>query len=181
MNRKRIALITSLIFLSDCSIESFNPLKNDLKSDVQAVSQSHKKKTSDKYPNISKELDITSMEQYSSNVLFMNLTLRNFHVKDIYLDDQGTYHLLLTPLKTSNQYFVTTIKSSKTIKIGDKITIQGFINGKVKVHDEHSFNPKYNGKKPFPSLLIILKSISLDTIMCKICVEVQKTFKSSII
>lgn len=147
MNRKRIALITSLIFLSDCSIESFNPLKNDLKSDVQAVSQSHKKKTSDKYPDISKELDITSMEQYSSNVLFMNLTLRNFHVKDIYLDDQGTYHLLLTPLKTSNQYFVTTIKSSKTIKIGDKITIQGFINGKVKVHDEHSFNPKYNGKK----------------------------------
>ena len=147
MNRKRIALITSLIFLSDCSIESFNPLKNDLKNDVQAVSQSHKKKTSDKYPDISKELDITSMEQYSSNVLFMNLTLRNFHVKDIYLDDQGTYHLLLTPLKTSNQYFVTTIKSSKTIKIGDKITIQGFINGKVKVHDEYSFSSKYNGKK----------------------------------
>lgn len=147
MNRKRIALITSLIFLSDCSIESFNPLKNDLKNDVQAVSQSHKKKTSDKYPDISKELDITSMEQYSSNVLFMNLTLRNFHIKDIYLDDQGTYHLLLTPLKTSNQYFVTTIKSNKTIKIGDKITIQGFINGKVKVHDEYSFSPKYNGKK----------------------------------
>ena len=146
MNRKRIALITSLIFLSDCTVENFNPLKNNLKSDVEAVSQSNKKKSKDKYPDISKELDITSMEQYSSNVLFMNLTLRNFFVKDIYLDDQSNYHLLLTPLKTSNQYFVTTIKTNKTIKIGNKITIQGSINGKVKVHDEYSFNSKYNGK-----------------------------------
>ncbi|WP_195701252.1 hypothetical protein [Companilactobacillus futsaii] len=78
MNRKRIALITSLIFLSDCTVENFNPLRNNLKSDVEAVSESNKKKSNDKYPDISKELDITSMEQYSSNVLFMKA---NFIIK----------------------------------------------------------------------------------------------------
>lgn len=146
MNRKRIALITSLAFLSQSAIESFSPLKHTLESDVEAVSESNKQQSNKKYPDITKELDITSMEQYSSNVLFMNLTLRKFYVKDAYIDDQNYYHLLMAPLKTSNQYFVTTLKSNKTIKIGNQITIQGFINGKVKVHDEHTFNSKYNGK-----------------------------------
>jgi hypothetical protein len=80
----------------------------------------------------------------------MNVTLKDFYVKESTIDNYGQYHLLLAPIKTSDQYFLVVTKSKAAIKKGHKITVQGFLNGKTKIDDTQlnaGINSKYSNKK----------------------------------
>jgi len=150
MNRKRIALLTGLTLLTGTIVNTTNPLRYATKAHAEAAQNKTKLKPHSKYPDISKELDLTSMEQYSSVNLFMNVTLKDFYVKDSTIDDYGQYHLLLAPIKSSNQYFLIVTKSKQVIKKNRKISVQGFLNGKTRIDDQQinaGLNQKYLNKK----------------------------------
>lgn len=123
MNRKRIALLTGLTVLTTAMINTANPLKRSFTDEIDASSSQEEVKPKKKYPNASKELDLTSTEQYSSKSLFMNITLNDFYIKDLGIDSNRNYHLLLAPIKTSNQYFLVTLYSDKKIKKHTKIRL----------------------------------------------------------
>ena len=150
MNRKRVALFTSLTVLISTVISNTNPLRNTITHEVNAAQVKGNSKIDQKYPNITQKLDLVSMEQYSSDNLFMNVTLKKFYVKDTALDQQGKYYLLLTPIKTSNQYFLVTIKSSQKIQAHRNITVRGFLDGKTRINNEQiqmGLDSKYLNKK----------------------------------
>lgn len=150
MNRKRIALLTGLTILMTAAVNTTNPLRNALKNDAEAARIKTNLKPNSKYPDIANKLDLTSMEQYSSVHLFMNVTLKDFYVKESTIDNYGQYHLLLAPIKTSDQYFLVVTKSKAAIKKDHKITVQGFLNGKTKIDDTQlnaGINSKYSNKK----------------------------------
>lgn len=150
MNRKRIALLTGLTLLAGAVVNTTNPLRNAVKNDAEAAQIKTNLKPNSKYPDIAKKLDLTSMEQYSSVNLFMNVTLKDFYVKESSIDNYGQSHLLLAPLKTSDQYFLVVTKSAKTIKKNDMITVQGFMNGKTGIDNAQiaaGLNQKYLNKK----------------------------------
>ncbi|MFC6177576.1 hypothetical protein ACFQAV_12225 [Companilactobacillus huachuanensis] len=150
MNRKRIALLTGLTILTSTIVNTTNPLRYATKAQAEAAQNKSNLKPNSKYPDISKELDLTSMDQYSSVNLFMNVTLKNFYVKDLAIDEYDQYHLILTPIKSSDQYFLIVTKSKQPIKKNRKISIQGFINGKTRIDDKQidaGLNQKYFNKK----------------------------------
>lgn len=150
MNRKRIALLTGLTILMTAAVNTTNPLRNALKNDAEAAQIKTNLKPNSKYPDIADKLDLTSMEQYSSVNLFMNVTLKDFYVKESVIDNYGQYHLLLAPIKTSDQYFLVVTKSKADIKKGRKIIVQGFLNGKTKIDNTQlnaGLNSKYFNKK----------------------------------
>lgn len=150
MNRKRIALLTGLTLLTGTSLNNTNLLKHSLIHNIEASKTSTNSKQSEKYPDIMKKLDVTSMQQYSSQSLFMNITMNKFYIKDIASNSNKT-HLILVPIKTSNQYFILTLDSNdKNISVGQKITIHGFLNGKVRINNKYilaGLNKKYLNKK----------------------------------
>lgn len=142
MNQRKLALLTSLTLFTGTAITV--PQFADT-TNVKAAQL----KPTKKYPNIKNKLDLTSMEQYSSVNLFMNVTLNKFYIKDVGSKD-GTYTLLLAPIKSSGQYFLITTKSDKVIKKHHKITVQGFLNGKSKISTteiESGLNRRYLHKK----------------------------------
>jgi len=145
MNRKRIALLTSLAILTNTAVTTNNHLLNAETRQNKAKSNA----SAAKYPDISEKLDLTSMQQYTSVSLFMNVTLNDFYVKDTAVDDNGYYILLLAPIKSSDQYFLVTTKSKRNVKINQKINIQGFLNGKIKINTiqvNNGINKKYLNK-----------------------------------
>lgn len=162
MNRKRIALLTGLTMFSGITISNHNLLRNTTIQRVNAAEIKNKLKSKQKYPDVTKKLDITSMAQYSSNTLFMNVTLNNFYIKDLASDEKGHLHILLSPIKTSNQYFLVTVPSNNKIKRDSYITIQGFLNGKTRIDDELGLNKKYLNKKVV-SMLVDNISLNEDT------------------
>lgn len=150
MNRKRIALFTSLTLLTGIPINDTHLAKNRVMHTVKASESKRIAKVSSKYPDITQELDITSMEQYTSNNLFMNVTLKKFYIKDLSTNKQGQILIILAPLKTSNQYFYLQTDLISQAKINQKITVQGFLNGKTKLTNKQiddGLNPKYLNKK----------------------------------
>lgn len=150
MNRKRIALLTSLTVLAGSVINTTNPLRNVTTHQADAAQLKSDLKANQKYPDIMKKLDVTSMAQYASNSLYMNITLKKFYIRDIVQDDQEKTYLLLAPLKSSDQYFLTKLDTNKKLKIGRKITVQGFLNGRVKLGGESTnigLNKDYLNKK----------------------------------
>lgn len=149
MNRKRLALLTGLtLFAGGTATVNHLVIKPET-ADVKAAQLKDSLKPTKKYPNIKKELDLTSMEQYTSDNLFMNVTLNKFYIKDVgFKDDE--YTLLLAPIKSSRQYFLITTKSSQPIKKNHKITVQGFLNGKSKISVKEidaGINKRYLHKK----------------------------------
>jgi hypothetical protein len=116
MNRKKIALLTSLTIFSGTNIPFNNLINNHSNNVIKAAQRKKVSKTESKYPDIMKKLDITSMQQYDSNILFMSIALKNFYVKAFHTDDSGKTNILLAPLITSNQYFVTSVNLDHKIK-----------------------------------------------------------------
>jgi len=147
MNRKRKALLTGLTLFVGTTISPNTLLKSSNLNEVEAAKTRTKLKTHQKYPNIMKELDVTSMEQYASDMLFMNVTLKKFYIKDYSIDAKGQYHLLLAPLETSNQYFVVVTKLNQKVAQNQQITVQGFLNGKTRIKFDQGFNKKYLNRK----------------------------------
>lgn len=146
MNRKKIALLTSLTIFSGTNIPFNNLINNHSNNVIKAAQRKKVSKTESKYPDIMKKLDITSMQQYDSNILFMSIALKNFYVKAFHTDDSGKTNILLAPLITSNQYFVTSVNLDHKIKKNQRITIQGFLNGKTKISKKQNFDDKYINK-----------------------------------
>ncbi|GEO58459.1 hypothetical protein [Companilactobacillus bobalius] len=146
MNRKKIALLTGLTIFGGTNIPYNNLINNQSNNVIKAAQRKKSSRTESKYPNIMKKLDITSMQQYDSNILFMSITLNNFYIKDFHTDNSGKTNLLLVPLSTSDQYFVTSVKLDHKIKKNQRITIQGFLNGKTKISKKQNFNDKYLDK-----------------------------------
>lgn len=150
MNRKRIALLTGLTLLTGTTLTNTNLLKHSLIRNVEASKTSNKLKRSEKYPDIMNKLDVTSMDQYSSQSLFMNVTINKFYIKDVATDSNKTY-IILVPIKTSNQYFLLTLDSSnKKIKSNQQITVHGFLNGKTRITSKYlmtGLDKKYLNKK----------------------------------
>lgn len=133
MNRKRIALLTSLTMFSGLMLNNASWLKDHVTHEVYAEQVKLSLKPNKKYPDIAKTLDLTSLEQYPSTSLFMNVTLNKFVVIDVGLNSNNIYQVLLAPIKSSDQYLLVTLDTDCKIKKGQKLTIQGFINGKDKV------------------------------------------------
>lgn len=150
MNRKRIAFLTGFTILMGSAISSNNPLRSSIVQEVKATEVKTDLVPSRKYPDVTKKLDLTSMAQYESANLFMNVTLKKFYIKYIAVDKDKQTHLLLAPLKNSDQYFLTTITTDKKLKKNQQITIQGFLNGKSTIDQELiniGFNAKYLNKR----------------------------------
>ncbi len=147
VNRKRRALLTGLTIFLGTSVSSTDLIKTSNINEIEAAKLKTKLKANKKYPDVTKELDITSMEQYASNMLFMNVTLKKFYVKDYSIDTKGKYHLLLVPIKTSDQYFLVIIDSDAKITKNQQISVQGFLNGKTRIDFSQGFNKKYLDKK----------------------------------
>jgi len=149
MNQKKLALLTGLTLLTGPLVNHVEWMRNAVIQEAQATQVKDKLKPTKKYPDITKKLDVTSMQQYSSNSLFMNATLNKFYIKDLALDQQGQYHLLLAPIKTSDQYFLVVTKSSQLIRVNHRITVQGFLSGKSKIDATQidvGLNKKYLNK-----------------------------------
>ena len=150
MNQKRLALLTGLTLMTGPLINNVEWLRNTTIQEAAATQIKTNLKPTKKYPDVTKELDVTSMQQYTSSNLFMNVTLSKFYIKDAALDDQGQYHLLLAPIKTSDQYFLLVTKSSQIIRTGRRLTVQGFLSGKTNIGSEQiksGLNKKYLNKK----------------------------------
>jgi len=150
MNRKRLALLTSLTILINGAAGTTNLFKGINTAQASTTKIKRSLSPNKKYPDINKELDLTSMAQYSSENLYMNVTLKSFYIKDLGTDENGKYYLLLTPFKSSNQYFFVNFNSSNDIKKYQKISIQGFLNGKKKLGNSEidtGLNTKYLNKK----------------------------------
>lgn len=143
MNRKQIALMTGLTIISGINFSNNYSSKKPNVQIIKATQKNKKSKYKTKYPDIMNKLDITSMQQYESNMLFMNISLKDFYIKDFSLDSTGKTHLLLAPLSTSNQYFLAVTKTTKSFKRNQRITIQGFLNGKTTIKSKDNFNSKY--------------------------------------
>lgn len=106
-----------------------NSNEDNSSNNNDSISNSNIAPTSD-CPNITDEFDISNMLQYSDEDLHKGVTIKSFYVKDIGADKLKNYHLLLTPKKNSNQYFlVVTDKLKKKIQLGDTISAQGMLNG----------------------------------------------------
>lgn len=150
MNRKRIALLTGLTLFTGLASNNAAWSKNTMIRAVEATQVKDDLNPNQKYPDIAKKLDLTSMAQYSSDNLFMNVTLKKFYIKDISATNDGQSYLLLAPIKTSNQYFLLLTKSNSKFKVNQRITVQGFLNGKSKITTTQinsGLNPKYLNKK----------------------------------
>jgi len=145
MNQKRLALLTGLTLLTGPLVNQVEWMRNTVIQEAEATQVKDNLKPSKKYPDVTKKLDVTSMQQYASSTLFMNATLNKFYIKDLTLDKQGQYHLLLAPIKTSDQYFLVVTKSSQLIRVHHRITIQGFLSGKTKI-DTTQINAGLNKK-----------------------------------
>lgn len=146
MNRKQIALLTSFSVLTSISLTSIN---SSIHPRTHLIKATNKKKVSKKqpaYPDIMKKLDLTSMQQYDSNTLFMKVALKDFYIKDFSKLSENKYRLLLAPLDTSDQYFITTVSITQPLKKNHRITIQGFLNGKTKVKVKDNLQDKYLNK-----------------------------------
>lgn len=150
MNRNKLVFLTGLTLAFGPISAGNGLLTNSNINEVDAAQLKLDLNPSKKYPNIAKTLDLTSMAQYTSENLFMNVTLNNFYVKDVGVDKNNHYLVLLTPIKTSNQYFLMTLDSDFKIKQGQKLTVQGFINGKDRLSAEQiatGLNSRYLNKK----------------------------------
>lgn len=143
MNRKRIALLTSLTIFGGTNIPFNNLISNQSINIIKAAQRKKVSKKSSKYPDIMDILDVTSMQQYDSNILFMSVTLNDFYIKDFHTDNNGETNLLLAPIVTSNQYFIMNTKLTQKIKKDQKITIQGFLNGKTKIAEQQHLDKNY--------------------------------------
>jgi len=149
MNQRKLALLTGLTLLTGPLVNHVEWMQNTVIQEAQATQVKDKLKPNKKYPDVTKKLDVTSMQQYSSSNLFMNTTLNKFYIKDLTLDQQGQYHLLLVPIKTSDQYFLVVTKSSQLIRVKHQITVQGFLSGKTKIDAgqiDAGLNKKYLNK-----------------------------------
>ncbi|HIY92190.1 hypothetical protein [Companilactobacillus sp. HBUAS56275] len=153
MNRKKIALLTSLTIFSGTNIPFNNSVNNQSINIIKAAQRKKSSKVESKYPDIMKKLDITSMQQYDSNMLFMGVTLNKFYIKDFSTNKSGKTSLLLAPLNTSDQYFVASTKLDHKVKKNQRITIQGFLNGKTKINAKQNFNKKYLNKSAVSVLI----------------------------
>jgi hypothetical protein len=146
MNRKQIALLTSFSILTSISLTSINSSIHPRTHLIKATNKKNVSKKKSAYPDIMKKLDLTSMQQYDSNTLFMKVALKDFYIKDFSEISTNKYRLLLTPLDTSDQYFITTVSMTEPLKRNHQITIQGFLNGKTKVKDKDNLQDKYLNK-----------------------------------
>lgn len=84
----------------------------------------------DSEPNITTKYDVTNMSQYSDSQLTEAVSLKKFYVKDLGADKMGDYHILLTPAKNSDQYFLVVTEKKKKLHVGQKISLQGMLNGR---------------------------------------------------
>jgi len=152
-------VITSLIILTSIGT-SVNYVSNKIQP-VNAAKTVKKLSPNSKYPNIKSKYDVTNMGQYSSDALFDGVTLNKFYVKDWgYNKYMGDHHLLLTPTKKSNQYFLVVTKTKKVF-VGDKITVQGGLNGPSKLNKaqiKDGISNKYANK---PVTLVLADKVAI--------------------
>lgn len=103
------------------------------------------------------------MLQYSDEDLHKGVTIKNFYVKDAGADKSKDYHLLLTPKKNNNQYFlVVTDKLKKKIQLGDTISAQGMLNGSSHINQTQincGISENYLNK---PVTLLLVDKIEKD-------------------
>lgn len=90
--------------------------------------------SADDEPNITTKFDVTNMSQYSDSQLEDAVSISKFYVKDLGKDKMGQYHMLLTPTKNSNQYFLVVTNKKKKLRIGQKVSLQGQLNGRGKIN-----------------------------------------------
>ncbi|GEO78518.1 hypothetical protein FD29_GL001572 [Companilactobacillus mindensis DSM 14500] len=150
MNRKRIALLTGLTLFTGVTANNAAWSKNTMIHAAEATQAKGELDSNQRYPDITKKLDLTSMDQYTSDNLFMNVTLKKFYIKNISVTKDNQNYLILAPIKTSNQYFLLLTKANPKFKINQRITVQGFLNGKSKITTKQINNglePKYLNKK----------------------------------
>lgn len=88
----------------------------------------------DNEPDIATKYDITNMSQYDDSQLEDAVSLNKFFVKDLGKDKLGNYHILITPTRKSNQYFLVVTKKGKKLHVGQRISLQGMLNGRGKVN-----------------------------------------------
>lgn len=160
MNKYKKILITSLFALLGIS-SSIAYISNVEINVVEAAKTVKKLSPSSEYPNIKDKYDITNMSQYNSNDLMDGVTLNKFYVKDWGYDKyMGDRHLLLTPTKNSNQYFLVVTKTKKVF-VGDRITVQGGLNGLSKVNHaqiKSGIQNKYLNK---PDVLVLADKVAI--------------------
>lgn len=129
MKKYKKLLIMGLSILLSTSF-----ISNIEMNEVEAAKTVNKLSPNSEYPNIKNKYDITDMNQYNSDNLTDGITLNKFYVKDWgYNKYMGDRHILLTPTKKSNQYFLVVTKTKKVFK-GDRITVQGSLNGSSHVN-----------------------------------------------
>lgn len=85
-------------------------------------------------PNITTQFDVSNMNQYSDNQLEEAVSINKFYIKDLGKDHMGQYHMLLTPTKHSDQYFLVVTDKKKTLHIGQKVNLEGQLNGRGKIN-----------------------------------------------
>lgn len=153
-------LILSLILFAGIGV-SINQIGNQNIQIIEAAKTVKKLSPNSEYPNIKDKYDITNMSQYNSNDLMDGVTLNKFYVKDWgYNKYMGDRHLLLTPTSNSNQYFLVVTKTKKVFK-GDKVTVQGGLNGLSKVNHaqiKDGIQAKYSNK---PVVLFLPDKIAI--------------------
>lgn len=160
MNKYKKILIMGMAILASAtaSLETISAINVYASNDTKTVK---KLSPNSEYPNIKDKYDITNMSQYNSNDLMDGVTLNKFYVKDWgYNKYMGDRHLLLTPTSNSNQYFLVVTKTKKVFK-GDKVTVQGGLNGLSKVNHaqiKDGIQAKYSNK---PVVLFLPDKIAI--------------------
>lgn len=145
-----LSILLSTSFISNIEI-----------NEVEAAKTVNKLSPNSEYPNIKNKYDITDMNQYNSDDLTDGVTLNKFYVRDWgYNKYMGDRHILLTPTKKSNQYFLVVTKTKKVF-VGDRITVQGGLNGLSKVNHaqiKSGIQSKYLNK---PDVLVLADKVAI--------------------
>jgi len=160
MNKFSKNIITGLILFAGISTSVVYTSNTNI-TNIQAAKTVKKLSPNSEYPNIKSKYDISNMSQYSSDDLFDSVTLNKFYVKNWgYNKYMGDRHLLLTPTKNSNQYFLVVTKTKKVFK-GDKITVQGSLNGLSEINHAQikvGIQSKYLNK---PDTLVLADKVAI--------------------
>lgn len=90
--------------------------------------------SADDEPNITTQFDVTNMSQYSDDQLEKAVSIKKFYIKDLGKAQRGQYHILLTPNKNSDQYFLVVTDKKKKLHVGQKISLEGQLNGRGKIN-----------------------------------------------
>lgn len=152
--------ITGLIIFTSIVTNSSYIANNNVQT-VDAAKTVKKLSPNSKYPNIKSKYDVTNMAQYSGDNMFDSVTLNKFYVKNWgYNKYMGERHLLLTPTEKSNQYFLVVTKTKKVF-VGDRITVQGGLNGKGRINHAQikvGISKKYKNK---PATLVLADKVAI--------------------